>query len=179
MKKIISFVVALSCYSTVVMSQNKEQTSDTLKIFVVNPNSKDEPIISFGYRTEEELREMKRKLNEKSNSDKNKGPNDIWDVAEHMPSFPGGGKAMELFINANRKYPKVAKEKGIQGRVKVSFIVEKDGNLSDVKVMWSPNPLLNNEAVRIIKSMPKWNPGMNKGQAVRVKYFVPIEFRLD
>lgn len=120
---------------------------------------------------------MKRK--EAYNTDKSKGDNDIWDIPEQMPSFPEGVNAMKTFINTNKKYPEEAKEKGIEGRVTLSFIVEKDGSLSNVKVKWSPNPLLDNEAVRIIKSMLKWNPGMNKGQAVRAQYFIPIEFRLD
>lgn len=102
----------------------------------------------------------------------------VFDVVEQMPSFPGGNGAMMYFLSSNIKYPIVAKENGTQGRVIVSFIVEKDGSLSDVKVERSVDPSLDREAQRVVKSMPRWNPGSQNGQAVRTKYTVPVAFRL-
>ena len=99
-------------------------------------------------------------------------------IPEEMPSFPGGVMALMEFLQKNVKYPVEAQKKGVQGRVLVSFVVEKDGSLSDVKTAKSVDPLLDEEAVRVVKSMPKWEPGKQKGKAVRVKYNVPISFKL-
>ena len=98
---------------------------------------------------------------------------------EKMPVFPGGDMAMMEFLSKNIKYPVEAQKKGLQGRVVVSFVVEKDGSLSDVKVAKSVDPQLDEEALRVVKSMPNWTPGMHNGKAVRVKYYVPISYRLN
>ena len=109
----------------------------------------------------------------------------IWDddYGEIMPQFPGGEAALWDYIKKNLRYPQEAKKKGIQGRVIVRFIIETDGSISDVKVVKSVDSLLNNEAVRIVKSMPKWKPGgmMSKGKTVlkKIKYTIPINFKLD
>jgi protein TonB len=102
----------------------------------------------------------------------------VFDMPEQMPQFPGGGDAMDQFVNANIKYPPVAKEKRIQGKVYVQFIVEKDGSISDVVVRRGTNELLDAEAVRVVKLMPKWKPGSMKGKPVRVRYTLPITFSL-
>ena len=99
-------------------------------------------------------------------------------IPEEMPSFPGGVMALMEFLQKNVKYPVEAQKKGVQGRVLVSFVVEKDGSLSEIKTVKSVDPLLDEEAVRVVKSMPKWEPGKQKGKAVRVKYNVPISFKL-
>ena len=103
----------------------------------------------------------------------------VFDVVEEMPSFPGGNAALMSYLNSNTKYPVVAQENGVQGRVIVSFVVERDGSISDVKVARSVDPSLDREAQRVVKSMPKWKPGKQNGSAVRVKYTVPVVFRLQ
>lgn len=103
----------------------------------------------------------------------------IFDVVEQMPSFPGGQAALMQYLSSHVKYPAVAEENGIQGRVTVQFVVEKDGSVTDVKTMKSVDPSLDKEAERVVKSMPKWIPGKQNGSAVRVKYFVPVVFRLQ
>jgi protein TonB len=103
----------------------------------------------------------------------------VFDVVEEMPQFPGGPSALLDYLGKNTKYPVVAEENGIQGRVTVSFVVERDGSISDVKVVKSVDPSLDKEAVRVVKSMPRWNPGRQNGSAVRVKYTVPVLFRLQ
>lgn len=103
----------------------------------------------------------------------------VYDVVEQMPSFPGGPAALLQYLNNNIRYPKVAEANGIQGRVTVQFVVEKDGSISGVKTMKSAEPSLDHEAERIVKSMPKWNPGKSNGSPVRVKYFVPVVFKLQ
>ena len=103
----------------------------------------------------------------------------VFDVVEVMPQFPGGQIAMMKYIMENMKYPKQAMKEGIQGRVAVRFIVEKDGSISDVKPILSVHPLLNKEAVRVVKSMPKWTPGKQNGKPVRVRFNLPIMFKLN
>ena len=103
----------------------------------------------------------------------------VFDVVEQMPSFPGGDAALMSFLNKNIKYPVIAEENGIQGRVVATFVVERDGSITDVKVIKSVDPSLDKEAVRVLKSMPKWIPGKQNGQSVRVKYTVPVTFRLQ
>ena len=103
----------------------------------------------------------------------------VFDVVEEMPSFPGGQGALMQYLASNIKYPVVAQENGVQGRVIVSFVVERDGSISDVKVARSVDPSLDREAQRVVKSMPRWKPGKQNGSAVRVKYTVPVVFRLQ
>ena len=103
----------------------------------------------------------------------------LFSVVEVMPQYPGGQIAMMKYIMENMKYPEQAMKKGIQGRVAVSFIVEKDGSISDVKPILSVHPLLNKEAVRVVESMPKWSPGKQNGKPVRVRFNVPVMFKLN
>lgn len=110
---------------------------------------------------------------------KHEEENKVFDVVEQMPSFPGGTSALMAYLSSHVKYPAVAEENGIQGRVTVQFVVEKDGSVTDVKTMKSVDPSLDREAERVVKSMPKWIPGKQNGSAVRVKYFVPVVFRLQ
>lgn len=102
----------------------------------------------------------------------------IFDVVDEMPSFKGGPSALMKYIAESLKYPIVAKENEVQGRVIVSFVVEKDGSISNVAVVRSVDSSLDHEAMRVIKSMPKWNPGRQNGRAVRSKYNIPVSFRL-
>lgn len=105
--------------------------------------------------------------------------NKVFDVVEQMPSFPGGNSALMEYLGKNVKYPVVAQENGVQGRVVVSFVVERDGSVTDVKVAKSVDPSLDREAARVVGSMPRWIPGKQNGSAVRVKYNVPVAFRLQ
>jgi protein TonB len=103
----------------------------------------------------------------------------VFDVVEQMPQFKGGDAALMDYLNKNIKYPVIAEENGIQGRVVTTFVVERDGSITDVKVIKSVDPSLDKEAVRVVKSMPKWNPGKQNGSAVRVKFTLPVTFRLQ
>ncbi len=103
----------------------------------------------------------------------------VFDVVEVMPQYPGGQIAMMKYIMENIKYPKQAMKERIQGRVTVRFIVEKDGSISDVKPILSVHPLLNKEAVRVVESMPKWTPGKQNGKPVRVRFNLPVMFKLN
>ena len=103
----------------------------------------------------------------------------VFDVVEVMPSFPGGQGALIQYLNSHVKYPVVAQENGIQGRVTISFVVERDGSITDVKVARSVDPSLDKEAARVVSSMPRWTPGKQNGSAVRVKYNVPVSFKLQ
>ena len=103
----------------------------------------------------------------------------VFVVVESMPEFPGGQQALFKFISDNLKYPTIAQENGIQGRVICQFIVNKDGSISGVEVTRSGgDPSLDKEAIRIIKSMPKWKPGYQRGKPARVKYTLPVTFKL-
>ena len=103
----------------------------------------------------------------------------VFEVVEQMPQFPGGDAALMQFLSSHIKYPVVAEENGIQGRVVGTFVVERNGSISDVRVVKSVDPSLDTEAVRVIKSMPNWIPGKQNGSPVRVKYTVPVTFRLQ
>ena len=102
-----------------------------------------------------------------------------FDVVEQMPEFPGGQEALMQFLRQEIKYPKEAEEKGLQGRVVVRYIIEKDGSISEVEIAKSVNEYLDAEAVRVVNAMPKWKPGKQKGEPVRVKFTIPITFRLS
>ena len=105
---------------------------------------------------------------------------EIFMVVESMPEFPGGQQALFKYLAENVKYPVIAQENGIQGRVICQFVVNKDGSIVDVvAVRSSGEPSLDKEAIRVIKSMPKWKPGKQRGKPVRVKYTVPVNFRLQ
>ena len=103
----------------------------------------------------------------------------VFDVVEVMPTFPGGQQALFEWLSKNIKYPVVAEENGVQGRVIVTFVVERNGSITDVQVAKSVDPSLDKEAVRVVKAMPNWIPGKQNGSAVRVKFTVPVTFRLQ
>ncbi len=108
-----------------------------------------------------------------------KGQNEVFFVVEQMPEFPGGELALRKFIAHSVKYPTEATKKGIQGKVFVNFVVEKDGSVGAVKIARGVDPLLDQEAIRVVSELPKWEPGKQKGQAVRVSYTIPINFALE
>ena len=112
------------------------------------------------------------------NTSSSKNSSKTFDVVDNMPSYPGGRAAMMAFLSSNMNYPATAKENNVQGRVIIGFVVEKDGSISDAKVLRSVDPALDQEALRLVYSMPKWKPGTMDGKPVRVRYSVPFTFRL-
>ena len=123
---------------------------------------------------------VQKKVVKTNKTTKKSGANDkVYVVVEQMPSFPGGDSALLKYLLANVKYPVPALKAQKQGRVMVRFTVEKDGAISDVKVARSVTPSLDAEAVRVVKAMPKWTPGKQDGQLVRVRYNVPVSFKLN
>ncbi|NOX45513.1 MAG: M56 family metallopeptidase [Chlorobi bacterium] len=132
--------------------------------FVVSCNSED---------LNEELKEAKEIIEVKN------GQTDIFTVVEEMPTFPGGDEARMKYLVENIRYPEVAQKNGIQGRVFITFVVEEDGYLSNVKVLRGIGGGCDEEAVRVIENMPKWEPGKQNGKAVRVQFNMPIMFKLD
>lgn len=105
--------------------------------------------------------------------------NSVYDVVEQMPSFPGGISGLRTYLNQNIRYPAEAQENCVQGRVVVSFVVGKDGHISDVTVLRSVDPSLDKEAIRVVRNMPRWTPGKQGGEPVRVRYTIPVSFRLN
>jgi protein TonB len=105
--------------------------------------------------------------------------NKVHDFVEQMPSFPGGMGALMSWLSQNIKYPVIAAENGVEGRVIVQFVVEKDGSITDVKIAKSVDPSLDKEATRVVSSMPHWIAGRQNGNPVRVKYTVPVTFKLQ
>ena len=103
----------------------------------------------------------------------------VYDIVEQMPSFPGGPAELMKWLSSHVQYPAIAQENGVQGRVIVAFVVEKDGSVTDVTVVRSVDPSLDKEAARVVRQMPKWIPGKQNGAAVRVKYNVPVTFKLQ
>lgn len=102
----------------------------------------------------------------------------VFDVVEQMPEYPGGIKALFEYLSQNVLYPDDAEKQKVEGRVIATFVVETDGSISNIEVVKPAFPSLDAEAVRVLSGMPKWTPGMQSGKAVRVKYTVPISFNL-
>ena len=102
---------------------------------------------------------------------------EIFTVVENMPEFPGGMAKLSEYLSKNLKYPQSARDSGIQGRVFVNFVIEPDGSVSNVKVMRTLGGGCDEEAIRVVKAMPKWKPGVQRGKAVRVSYILPVNFK--
>ena len=102
----------------------------------------------------------------------------IFDVVEEDPSFPGGEKKLYEFLSKNLRYPEMAKENGIQGKVFIQFVVSKDGSIKDVRVVKGIHNTLDKEAFRVVNKMPKWKPGKQQGKVVNTKFTIPIKFKL-
>lgn len=132
--------------------------------------------LSFGFSQIDESIEMVPTIRE---SDQVSDSNVVFSVVEQMPEFPGGDEARMLFLSKNIKYPRSAKEDGIQGNVYATFVVEKDGTLSDIKILRGLSSDINAEVIRVINLFPKWNPGKQRGKVVRVQYSMPFRFLLD
>jgi len=111
--------------------------------------------------------------------EKEKDEDGVFVVVENMPEFPGGEFALRKFLTRSIKYPNVAEENGIQGKVYVNFVVDKDGSVSNAKIARGVDPSIDKEALRVVMTLPKWKPGIQRGKAVRVSYTVSISFQLQ
>ena len=157
MKKTLSIILLLAILTPMVNAQSSKV------LFYLKTDVKPET-------------ESKAVVASQSSSDA-QGDNTVYAVVDKMPEFPGGQQALLRYLSENVKYPQVAADNGIQGRVICEFVVNADGSIVDVKVSRSGgDSSLDKEAVRVVKAMPKWNPG--KGKAVRVKYTLPVKFSL-
>jgi protein TonB len=107
------------------------------------------------------------------------GVNQVFFIVEDMPEFPGGDEALRKHIADSLDYPEIARKNGIAGKVYVSFVIEKDGSVGDAKIARGVDPSLDKEALRVIKNLPLWKPGKQRGEPVRVQYTVPINFALN
>jgi len=110
---------------------------------------------------------------------KEKVEDEIFVVVENMPEYPGGGLALRKFIATSIKYPSIAQENGIQGKVIVNFMVDRDGRILNAKIARGVDPSIDKEALRVVMTLPKWKPGMQRGKTVRVSYSLPISFQLQ
>ena len=133
----------------------------------IAPDSVDESISNLNSNRAK----IKKHVHQKKHNDEK-----VYEVVEQMPSFPGGQEAFMTYINHNIKYPE---EDCGQGRVTVSFIVEKDGSITNATIRRSVDPAFDREALRVVSSMPKWIPGKNNGHNVRVRFNVPVQFKLQ
>jgi len=142
---------------------------EPLQIGIYRYVNKTVPVIQFNTSSASVVNTIPNKVDD----------NKVYDAVEQMPSFSGGPSALMQYLADNIKYPVKAEEKKIQGRVVCTFVVESDGFITNVQV-WQPvDPLLDKEAIRVIKSMPKWFPGRHDGKPVRVKYTAPVTFRIQ
>ena len=116
---------------------------------------------------------------EKKKEKKDKEQEEVYENVEEMAEFPGGEQALYMFLASNLRYPSDAQEQGAQGKVICQFVIEKNGSIKEVSVLKSIHPSLDKEAVRILKSMPKWKPGKQGGKPVRVRFTLPISFRMQ
>lgn len=163
--------------------QNDVEMLKNEEIFESSESSeKDGKLEYYSESTEEDKPETYKEDINNSNSIKKRNDaewqNRIWDKVDVPPSFPGGQSALLYWLASHVKYPPDAEENGIQGRVIVGFVIERDGSVSLVQVLRGVAPSLDKEAVRVVESMPKWTPGKQDGQNVRVKFNVPVNFRL-
>lgn len=164
----------------VIKKDNEVKEEDEIKLDEVEKSNK--AIGSFNVEGNDEVGGEVLKAKEEiaaPEPPKHEEETKIFDVVEQMPAFPGGNAALMQYLSSSIKYPVVAQENGVQGRVVISFVVERDGSITDVQVARSVDPSLDKEAVRVVKGMPHWIPGKQNGSAVRVKYNVPVSFRLQ
>ncbi len=188
MKKSLFFIVAMLCSVSVFSQTTKPEPRVKDASGVRLPNG-------------QQVLKVKEVVPQPDSNAGSSGEQPVFDVVEQMPSFPQytytvtrtlpdgsvssneivvfGNEALMAYLSRNIRYPAVAEENGVQGRVILSFVVEPDGSITDVVVVKSVDPSLDREAVRVTRSMPRWIPGKQKGQAVRLKYTMPITFRLS
>ena len=182
-----SYIIYVNCGDSEVIPvcvvMNKENGKWKIDNFAIEPYNKS----SIDYSKPASFYYVYERCGEKDNNTESgvipaveENEDIVFTVVETMPEFPGGVQALARYIAENIKYPTIAQENGIQGRAMCQFIVERDGSISGVEIVRSAgDKSLDKEALRLIKSMPKWNPGRQKGYPVRVKYTVPVNFTLQ
>lgn len=170
------FVYMIVCEDTntilFIGQYNNGMIKNNRGVWVSDSNIEDADVLSYRHDEAEDV--TVQQMNKDSQAE-----DYVYDVVEQMPSFPGGISQALPFIQRNQRYPADAKKEGIQGRVILTFVVETDGRLTHVVVRKSISPSIDEEAVRIVKSMPRWIPGMRNGIPVRVKYTLPVVFKLQ
>lgn len=144
------------------------QTNTAIGALDVKGNSENGQVLQVAQRVADEPVQPKPEVEKK-----------IFEVVEQQPSFPGGQGALMAYLRDHINYPAVAQENGVQGRVVLQFVVEPNGSISGVKVVRGVDPSLDKEAVRVVKGMPNWIPGKQNGQAVRVRFTLPVQFKLQ
>ncbi len=152
----------------------KPKVADVIEVTKEKLDVKEEIQVDAEAEEEEEVKVEEIKEEEEVVEEK-----EIFMRVEQMPEFPGGQKALMKYIGRNLNYPQVAADNGVQGRVFLKFVVEKDGSVGEVQVLRSPDKLLEKEAVRVVKTIPKFKPGKQRGKPVRVWYQLPVTFRLQ
>ena len=158
---ILAFASGYRYFESTVVNNATDKDSE-----YIAPDSVDESISNLNSNRAK----IKKHVHQKKHNDEK-----VYEVVEQMPSFPGGQEALMTYINHNIKYPE---EDCGQGRVTVSFIVEKDGSITNATIRRSVDPAFDREALRVVSSMPKWIPGKNNGRKVRVRFNVPVQFKL-
>ena len=175
-------VVAFATPKAESLSREIEHESDAIVSSVVKSTSDKAALVAQGKTSgEETVNAMGRADNTLIDNDIQRMTSmddDVYEVVEKMPAFPGGMAELMKYLSSNIKYPVEAHKAGIQGRVVVSFIVNKDGTVKDAKIVRSVDKSIDAEALRVISAMPKWQPGYQDGKAVKVRYTVPVTFRL-
>jgi TonB family protein len=169
-----SIVISFVGFKTVKVPSDFEKS---LTVKMVSENIDIDKVVVVAYGTRRKSSSTSKGPNNEGNA--NSGKNEVFTIVEKMPEFPGGLLALRKHIAQQIKYPVSAQEAGIQGNVFVAFVINKYGVVSNVKVTKSLHPALDNEAVRVVYSMPKWKPGIQQGKAVDVAYTMPIEFVLQ
>lgn len=157
--------------NTLRQQEDLSQSETAIGALDVKGNNEDADVLHI----KEEVKKEEPKVEEKPKEEENK----IFEFVEQQASFPGGPGAMNSWLAQNIRYPAAAQENNIQGRVTVQFVVELNGSISNVVVVRGVDPNLDKEAVRVVKSMPKWTPGMQNGRAVRSKFTLPVNFKLQ
>ncbi|QZE13316.1 energy transducer TonB [Halosquirtibacter laminarini] len=151
------------------------QLADMITIVDDNEDIEDEMEIEDSEADDETAVEVAEVVEEEKAVDEEK----VFQFVEDPPMFPGGNAALQKYLGKHVKYPVIAQENGIQGKVFVSFVVEKDGSVTDVRIIRGVDKSLDKEAIRVVKTLPRWKPGMQRGKAVRVSFSVPINFQLQ
>ena len=163
------------------MTKSKSNYMAKLKVLLVTPVAFFLVVaftVSPVVKTVAQVDKQTQKVEANSQSPQDEGQNEIFTVVEDMPKFPGGEEARASYLASNIKYPEAARKAGVQGTCYISFVIDKDGSVSNVKVLRGIGGGCDEEAVRVIQTMPKWEPGTQRGEPVRVQFNMPVKFSL-
>ncbi len=164
------------------MTKSKSNYMAKLKVLLVTPVAFFLVVaftVSPVVKTVAQVDKQTQKVEAKSQNPQDDSQNEIFTVVEKMPKFPGGDEARANYLASNIKYPEAARKAGVQGTCYITFVIDKEGNTSNVKVLRGIGGGCDEEAVRVIQSMPKWEPGTQRGKAVRVQFNMPVKFALS